>query len=64
MSDGRSLMVWWDRNRFADRQNGASQRVMEKLGMTKEGTLRQNRVERGRLVDEVWFGLLRDEWER
>jgi [ribosomal protein S5]-alanine N-acetyltransferase len=48
---------------FADARNTASQRVMEKLGMTKEGTLRQNRVERGTFVDETWFGLLRHEWQ-
>lgn len=47
---------------FADARNAASQRVMEKIGMTKEGVLRQNRVERGQLIDEAWFGMLRDEW--
>jgi [ribosomal protein S5]-alanine N-acetyltransferase len=47
---------------FSDVRNGASQRVMEKLGMRKEGVLRQNRVERGEPVDEAWFGLLRSEW--
>lgn len=46
----------------ADVENTASQRVMEKVGMTKEGVLRQSRVERGIAVDEVWFGLLRSEW--
>jgi [ribosomal protein S5]-alanine N-acetyltransferase len=49
---------------FADVRNVASQRVMEKLGMTKEGVLRQNRVERGEPLDEAWFGLLRSEWRR
>jgi [ribosomal protein S5]-alanine N-acetyltransferase len=48
---------------FADARNTSSQRVMEKLGMTKEGTLRQNRMERGTLVDETWFGVLRHEWQ-
>lgn len=47
---------------FADARNRASQRVMEKIGMTKEGVLRQNRVERGEAIDEAWFGILRDEW--
>lgn len=47
---------------FADARNEASQRVMEKLGMTKEGVLRQNRVERGTILDEAWFGILRSEW--
>jgi [ribosomal protein S5]-alanine N-acetyltransferase len=47
----------------ADARNGASHRVMEKLGMTREGTLRQNRLVKGGLIDDVWFGILRPEWE-
>lgn len=47
---------------MADLENGASQRVMEKLGMKKEGVLRQNRVERGESIDEAWWGILRSEW--
>jgi RimJ/RimL family protein N-acetyltransferase len=47
---------------FADVGNLASQRVMEKVGMTKEGVLRQNRVKRGAPLDEAWFGILRREW--
>lgn len=47
---------------MADLRNVASQRVMEKVGMTREGVLRQNRLFRGEYVDEVWYGLLRGEW--
>lgn len=47
----------------ADRENTASQRVMEKIGMTKEGVLRMSRIERGEAIDEVWFAILRSEWE-
>jgi ribosomal-protein-alanine N-acetyltransferase len=47
---------------MADSRNEASQRVMEKAGMKKEGLLRQNRVERGEPIDEAWFGVLRSEW--
>ena len=47
---------------MADDENTASQRVMEKLGMTKEGVLRQNRVERDEVIDEAWWGVLRSEW--
>jgi ribosomal-protein-alanine N-acetyltransferase len=47
---------------LADLRNVASFRVMEKLGMRREGTLRQNRVSRGALIDEVYYGLLREEW--
>lgn len=46
----------------ADNRNTASQRVMEKLGMLKEGVLRQSRVERGEALDEAWFAILRSEW--
>lgn len=48
---------------MADSRNVASQRVLEKAGMTREGVLRQNRLVRGEAVDEVWYGLLRSEWE-
>lgn len=47
----------------ADHENTASQRVMEKIGMTKEGVLRMSRIERGEAIDEVWFAILRSEWE-
>jgi [ribosomal protein S5]-alanine N-acetyltransferase len=49
---------------FTDARNGASQLVLEKLGMKKEGILRQNRIERGEPMDEAWFGMLRSEWGR
>lgn len=48
---------------MADVRNVASQRVMEKIGLRREGTLRQNRLTRGELIDEVWYGVLRTEWE-
>ena len=50
-----------------DARNAASSRLMEKLGMTREGTLRSRFLERGdggHRVDQVCFSLLRDEWER
>jgi len=47
----------------ADADNVGSQRVMEKIGMVKEGVLRLNRVERGEAFDEAWFSILRREWE-
>ncbi len=47
----------------ADTRNLASHRVMEKVGMSKEGTLRQARVARGECIDEVHYGVLRPEWE-
>lgn len=48
---------------FADARNTGSRRVLEKLGMTLEGVLRQNRIERGEALDEAWYGILRAEWE-
>ena len=47
----------------ADSANVASQRVMEKVGMSKEGVLRLSRVERGEAFDEAWFSILRSEWK-
>ena len=46
----------------ADDRNKASQRVMEKVGMRREGVLRKSRVERGEAFDEAWFAILRSEW--
>lgn len=39
-----------------------SHRVMEKIGMRREGVLRQNRYARGEFMDEVWYGILRTKW--
>lgn len=47
----------------ADANNVGSQRVMEKVGMVREGVLRANRVERGETVDEAVFSVLRPEWK-
>jgi ribosomal-protein-alanine N-acetyltransferase len=47
----------------ADFRNKRSLRVMEKLGMTREGVLRSHRKVRGERVDEVYYGILREEWE-
>ena len=47
----------------ADLRNVGSQRVMEKVGMTREGVLRSHEKRRGVRVDYVYYGLLREEWE-
>ena len=47
----------------ADLRNKRSHRVMEKLGMAREGVLRSHRKGREERVDEVYYGLLREEWE-
>lgn len=46
----------------ADERNTASHRVMEKVGMVKEGVMRMSRVERGEPLDEVRYAILRSEW--
>ena len=46
----------------ADVRNLASQRVMEKLGMSREGVHRQDRMSRGALLDSVYYAILRSEW--
>ena len=43
-------------------ENPKSGRVMQKIGMTKEGVLRQHVFVRGQTVDEVWYSILADEY--
>ena len=49
---------------FADSRNKQSFRVMEKLGMTREGLFKKQGVIRGERVDNVYCGLLREDWEK
>jgi ribosomal-protein-alanine N-acetyltransferase len=42
--------------------NDASQRLLRKLGFTHEGDLRQREFFRGQFYDQLYFGLLADEW--
>ncbi|MFE6647624.1 GNAT family N-acetyltransferase [Nocardioides sp. NPDC057772] len=64
-----ALLTWAfdtsDLNRVqaeADTRNAASARVLEKLGFTLEGTLREDCVVNGVVSDSWVFGLLRREW--
>ena len=43
--------------------NVASARVLEKLGMRREGHLRENEYYRGRWWDALMYGILSDEWQ-
>ena len=43
-------------------QNVASCRVLEKLGFTREGLLREHYIINGRVENEILFGLLKHEW--
>ena len=45
-----------------DTRNAASIKLVEKLGMAREGILRQNRMQKGQLVDDAWYAILREEW--
>ena len=45
-----------------DTRNAASVRLMERLGMRREGHLRQSRLAGGDWHDEYLYALLRDEW--
>jgi len=44
--------------------NVASGRVMQKIGMTREGTLREHVLRHGERLDLVCYGILRSEWAR
>ena len=55
-----SLAKVWAR---ADPRNGASVRVLEKIGMQREGLLRGHLLVRGERVDRAYYGILREEWE-
>lgn len=48
----------------ADTRNAASDRVLEKLGFVREGTLRENCIVNGEVSDSWVYGLLRREWEQ
>ena len=45
---------------FAD--NPSSNRLLLRLGFTYEGSLRERHYFRGRFLDQLCFGLLREEW--
>jgi RimJ/RimL family protein N-acetyltransferase len=46
-----------------DVRNTGSWRVMEKLGMSREGLLRSHFKWQGEFKDEYYYGILRREWE-
>ncbi|MCA0969720.1 GNAT family N-acetyltransferase [Halobacillus litoralis] len=47
----------------SDPDNVSSIRVLEKIGMKKEGILRKDLYVKGRWRDSVVYGLLKEEWE-
>jgi RimJ/RimL family protein N-acetyltransferase len=46
-----------------DPRNVASQKVLEKAGFKKEGTLRRNFFTRGEWRDAYIYSILREEWK-
>jgi len=65
----RALLQWafdtLDLNRVqaeTDTRNGASARVLEKLGFVREGTLREDCIVNGEVSDSWVYGLLRKDW--
>ena len=45
-----------------DSRNAASIKVAKKIGMQEEGILRENRLQKGQLIDDAWYAILREEW--
>lgn len=67
---GRAVVEWGFREfrvakvaAYANLRNRQSWRVMEKLGMTREGVFRGGWRHRGQLSDSVAYGVLRGEWQ-
>lgn len=53
-------------NRIAarhDSENAKSGRVMQKLGMTREGILRSAGVNNRGIIDDVWYSILKKEYD-
>ena len=48
---------------FADTRNRASQRVLEKAGFQREGTIRKCAFNRGELTHYYLYSILREEWK-
>lgn len=70
ITEAASVVLAWTFDNFgvakvlarADSRNVGSWRVMEKLGMQREGLLRSQRLLRGVRSDEVVYGILREEF--
>ena len=71
MTEAVTAVVDWGFDEFGlrkvysrmDVENVGSWRVMEKIGMRREGTLRSHGVNRGVRHDYHYYGILRSEWE-
>lgn len=47
---------------YHDSENPMSGKVMERLGMTCEGTLRKNRIHKKRYIDDVHYSILKQDY--
>ena len=71
MPEAARAVIGWGFERYglhrvqaqADLRNRRSWRVMEKLGMTREGVMRGHAKLREEHIDDVFYGILRDEWD-
>ena len=66
----RAVVAWcFEERRLAkvfatvDARNTRSLRVVEKLGMTREGVLRRHIKRQEVRIDEVYYGVLLEEWD-
>ncbi len=48
---------------LTDARNGASQKVLTKIGFTEEGTIRKANFEQGEWRDSKIYSILREEWK-
>jgi len=48
---------------YCDPRNAASVALLERLGMRREGHLRESTWAKGEWTDDLVYGLLRDEWQ-
>lgn len=62
MDHGFKLMGLHRISSWCIAENGASARVLEKLGLREEGRMRKNEFFKGRWWDTLVFGILKDEW--
>lgn len=49
---------------FTETENIKAQRLFEKVGFVKEGILKQDVFSRGRFVDRITYGCLREDWSK
>jgi RimJ/RimL family protein N-acetyltransferase len=46
-----------------DQRNVASQKILEKVGFKREGTLRNNFFMRGEWTDDYIYSIIREDWK-